>query len=86
MGCTLMDGKGTEHDKNEGDNMRTICQIFAKRDHGNGAQLSRMQRDIATWINEKVVLKGGRITHVVQSLASEKGFPLVVVTILAEVP
>ena len=65
---------------------RTVCQIFAKRDHGNGAQLSQMQRDIATWINEKVVSKGGRITHVVQSLVSENGYPVVVVTVLAEVP
>jgi len=66
--------------------MKTICQIFAKRDQGNGAQLAHMQRNIQTWINEEVVSKGGNVTHVTQSLASENGLPLVVVTILAEVP
>ncbi len=65
---------------------RTECRIFAARDHGAGVQLAHMQDNIQTWINEEVVSKDGKVTHVAQSLASENGIPLVVVTVLAEIP
>ncbi|MDP7494659.1 MAG: hypothetical protein QGG26_16965 [Candidatus Undinarchaeales archaeon] len=66
--------------------LKSICQIFAARDHGAGVQLAHMQHNIQTWINEKVVSKDGKVTHIAQSLASENGIPLVVVTVLAEIP
>ena len=81
-----MSGNGTERDNKGDDTMRTICQIFAKRDQGNGAEFRRMQVNIKNWIDKEVVSKGGRIAHVLQSSHDSKGYPVAITTIIAELP
>ena len=71
---------------NDNVSKRALCRIFARREEGNGIHLARMGREMQKWINDEVVSKGGRITNMVSCSHDTHGLPLVVITVIAEVP